>query len=334
MVAAVFSIAKRQFHWQSVRSAIGPDTMFHKNTHLAGFILVVAFASLLSACVTTSGAHRPPSVPPSRMLETRDLAEVSAAALDWSRQLGAEQVLVVFDLDNTLLAMEQDLGSDQWYDWQKGLQAADRCDPRVVSDRLAVQGALYAVSAMRLTQADGPAQVRKLQQQGLKVIILSSRGPDFRLQTLRELRRGGYRFDASAIGPAGGYAEPFVPQGGSRPTRYEDGVFLTAGQYKGEMLQALLHKTHTPWPAMVVMADDKPDNLQAVMDAFAGSTTSVQAFRYGREDGVVAAFDGEQAARQWRQARPALQQLQRLFGPDIFDLPEEVAVDGCAETVR
>lgn len=308
--------------------------MIHNNTLSAGFILVLAFASVLSACVTLSGAPASPSVPPSRMLETRDLAEVSAAALDWSRQLGAEQVLVVFDLDNTLLAMEQDLGSDQWYDWQQELQAADRCDPRVVSDRLAVQGALYAVSAMRLTQADGPAQVRKLQQQGLKVIILSSRGPDFRLQTWRELRRGGYRFDASAIGPAHGYAEPFVPQGGSRPASYEDGVFLTAGQHKGGMLQALLLKTHTPWPAMVVMVDDKPDNLRAVMDAFAGSTTSVQAFRYGREDDVVAAFDGEQAARQWQQARPALRQLQQLFGPDNFDLPDEVAAHGCAETGR
>jgi hypothetical protein len=328
------SIARRRFRWQSVCFANGSGTMFHKNTHSTGFIVVLAFAGLLSACVTTSGIHTPPSIPPSRMLETRDLAEVSESALDWSRQLGAEQVLVVFDLDNTLLAMEQDLGSDQWYDWQKELQAADRCDPQVVSDRLAVQGALYAVSAMRLTQADGPAQVRKLQQQGLKVIILSSRGPDFRLQTLRELRRGGYRFDFSAMGPTGGYAEPFMPQGGSRPASYEDGVFLTAGQHKGEMLQALLLKTRTPRPAMVVMADDKPDNLQAVMDAFAGSATSVQAFRYGREDDVVAAFDGEQAARQWQQARPALQQLQRLFGPDIFDLPQEVAADGCAETVR
>ncbi len=308
--------------------------MFRKNAHSMVFIALLTLAGLLSACATTSGARTPPSAPPSRMLETRDLAEVSAAALNWSRQLGTEQVLVVFDLDNTLLAMEQDLGSDQWYDWQKELQAADRCDPRVVGDRLAVQGALYAASAMRLTQADGPAQVKKLQEQDLKVIVLSSRGPDFRLQTLRELRRGGYRFDTSAIGPAGGYAEPFVPQGGSRPTRYEDGVFLTAGQHKGEMLQALLQQTHTPWPAVVVMADDKPDNLQAVMDAFAGSATSVQAFRYGREDDVVAAFDGVQAVRQWQQARPALQQLQRLFGPDNFDLPEEVAVDGCAETVR
>ena len=60
---------------------------------------------------------------------------------------------MVFDIDNTLMAMEQGLGSDQWYEWQKNLQLTDPCDARLVSDRLAVQGALYFISAMRPTQA-------------------------------------------------------------------------------------------------------------------------------------------------------------------------------------
>ena len=304
-------------------------TRFGPNSLICCLIL----AALLTACASTPATHIPADQPSTQLLETNDLAEVSQMAMELSQTLGSDQVLVVFDLDNTLLAMEQDLGSNQWYDWQRDLQAAEPCHPKVLNNRLAIQGALYSVSAMRLTQADGPEQVRKLQDHGLKVFILTSRGPDYRFQTLRELRRGGFSFYTSAIGPVGGYAEEFIPEAGSRASRYEDGVFMTAGQHKGDMLKALLDKTNTPAPAVVVMADDNEKNLQAVMDAFAGSSTAVKAFRYGREDAIVDEFDEEQAHQLWVEAEPALRQLQQLFGADNYDLPVATTPDGC-ETVE
>ena len=65
---------------------------------------------------------------------------------------GKDTILVVLDIDNTLLAMEQGLGSDQWYYWQKDLGNTDPCSPRNVGDRFAVQGAMFHASAMRATQ--------------------------------------------------------------------------------------------------------------------------------------------------------------------------------------
>jgi len=286
-------------------------------------------AAALAGCATATGGAGAVSVAPSRMIETGDLAEVTQAALHWSGLLGSDQVMVVYDLDNTLLAMEQDLGSDQWYDWQKSIAAKHPCDERLVSGLLAVQGGLYYASAMRLTQADAPAQVRALQDAGMKVFVLSSRGADFRLQTFRELRRAGLRFYPSAIGPLGGYAEAFVPPGGKRPALYEDGVFLTAGQHKGAMLQALLEITGTPAPALIFMVDDKAYNLQYVLDSFVNTTTSVQAYRYNREDPVLRRFDAHQAADQWQLLLPALQQMQQLFGADNFDIPDQAPPADC-----
>jgi hypothetical protein len=271
---------------------------------------------------------------PSRMIETDDLAAVTQVALQWAGKLGTDQVMVVYDLDNTLLAMEQDLGSDQWYDWQKSLAAEYPCDSRLVNGLLAVQGGLYFASAMRLTQADAPAQVQALQKAGLKVWALTSRGVDFRLQTFRELRRAGLRFYPSAIGPLGGYTEPFVPPDGKRPVLYEDGVFLTAGQHKGKMFRALLEKTGTPAPTLIFMVDDKVVNLQNVLDSFANSSTSIQAYRYNREDPVVEAFDARQAENQWQALLPALLQLQALFGPDQFDIPDQSPPANCAASVE
>jgi hypothetical protein len=285
-------------------------------------LLLLASLALVTACATTPLAV-------SQTKETDDLALVADDALTLAKQLGNDQVLVVLDLDNTLLAMEQGLGSDHWYDWQVEMKKEDPCSAQLVGDLLAVQGALYFASAMRPTQEDAAAQIRRMQDHGLNVFILTSRGAEFRLHTFRELRRNGFSFYSSAIGPMGGYPETFVPEGGSRPARYEDGVFMTAGQHKGNMLKALLNKTATPYPTMIVMADDKARNLQAVMDAFNAMDIAVHAWRYAGEDEARVAYDPLQATREWEQIRPALQQIQVLMGPDNFDFPPYAHPEGC-----
>lgn len=252
--------------------------------------------------------------------ETSDLTDVKSDALSLAKQLGNNNVLVVFDIDNTLLAMEQGLGADQWYDWQKELNSDDHCNPQNVGNRFAAQGAIYFASAMRPTQADAASEVKSIQAQGIPVIALTSRGQDYRLQTFRELRRNGFDFTFSAIGPAGGYAEPFVPVNNGRMSRYEDGVFLTAGQHKGEMLQALLNKTNTPLPSVIIMTDDKQNNLDAVKQTFGELNLPVHAWRYTGEDENVRNFDSQKAAQQWREIEVPLRRIQQVFGADNFDL--------------
>jgi hypothetical protein len=269
---------------------------------------LVALLMLLSAC-TSSPVVEPETAPKLQnfMATTDDLGMVADEALQLAGRLGPEQVLVVFDIDNTLLAMEQGLGSDQWYYWQKDLQKEDPCSGLLVSDRFMVQGALYFASAMRPTQADAAGQVRRLQDAGLKVIAVTSRGTDYRLQTFRELRRNGISFWPGALPPQRGFSEIFIPEGGSLPALYEDGVFLTSGQDKGVMIQALLMKTGRPAPAVIVIADDKGNNLKDVM----------------------AAFDSGEAAADWDELRPALIKIEQILGPDNYDLPVDVIREGC-----
>jgi hypothetical protein len=284
-------------------------------------MLLCVIAIGVASCAT---GPEPEPKPPVQNLwaQTDDLGIVADKVLQLTRQLGAQKVLVVLDIDNTLLAMEQDLGSDQWYYWQKDLADRDPCSPMLVGDRFRVQGALFFASAMRPSQPDAAAQVRRIQDAGVTVIAITSRGPDYRLATFRELRRNGISFWPGALPPQRGYPVEFIPEGGSRPARYEDGVFLTAGQHKGQMLKALLEKTGTPAPTVVVIADDKDSNLRMMMETFAGSDTAVHAWRYSREDANVAALDTAAAAGMWDTARPALQIIQDLFGPDNFELAQ------------
>lgn len=294
-------------------------------THL----IVVLSALMLTACASAPSGPAGAPAPQNLVAETDDLGMVADMAVQMSARYGKEHTLVVLDIDNTLLAMEQGLGSDQWYYWQKALAEDDPCSGKLVNGRFAVQGALFFASAMRPTQPDAAEQVRRMQDAGLTVIAVTSRGTDYRLQTFRELRRNGFSFWSSALPPRAGYPDEFVPQGGERPARYEEGVFLTSGQHKGDMIRALLAKTGSESPKLIIIADDKKSNLDDVMQSFAGSGTAVHAWRYSREDDNVAAFDAQEAADTWNYVKPALIKIERIFGPDNFDLPPDVVREGC-----
>ena len=292
-------------------------------------LLSLLAALFLTACTATQQTERSDNAIQAVDRNTADLADVKTDALDLIEKTAKENILVVFDIDNTLLAMEQGLGSDQWYEWQKELSQEDHCNPLNVGDRFAVQGAVYFASAMRRTQVEGPAQVKAIQDMGVTVISLTSRGPDYQLATFRELRRNNFSFIYSALGPDGGYEKPFIPVENGRLSLYEDGVFLTAGQHKGEMLLALLNKTGTRLPAVIVMVDDKQKNLDAVKETFSALNVPVHAWRYTGEDQAVNNFDPDTANMQWKSIEAALRQVQQVLGPDNYDLSSAVQPPEC-----
>ena len=304
--------------------------MTNRYPRAAGLAALILFLSACAGALPPKPTDLQPIEPPQNMLgSTDDLGLVADVALQMADRYGNDKVLVVLDLDNTLLAMEQDLGSDQWYYWQAALRDDEPCSPATVNDLLAVQGALFYASAMRPTHPNAAAQVRRMQNAGLQVIVLTSRGPQYRLATFRELRRNGFSFWSSALPPQRGYREDFMPEGGERPVRYEDGVYLTAGQNKGAMLKALLAKTGQPTPTLIIIADDKDDNLRDVQTSFSWSGTAVHGWRYTVEDAAVEAFDGAAATAQWDALWPALQQMEGVVGPDNFTLPPQGVREGC-----
>lgn len=300
-----------------------------RNKNMNPWPAAILSAFFLTACSAHFNVEWPANPAQSLDQDTADLADVTADVLALAEQHGKDRVLMVFDIDNTILAMEQGLGADQWYKWQKDLANHDKCNPQNVGNRFAVQGALLFASAMRPTQADAASQVTAIQASGVPVIVVTSRGHDYRLQTFRELRRNGYNFTYSAIGPPGGYDQPFVPVENGRMSRYEDGVFMTGGQHKGKMLYALLQKTGTDLPKVIVMVDDKQKNLDAVKQTFSTLHVPVRAWRYSGEDENVAGFDALKADTEWRSVENALRQIQEVFGSDHYDLTTAVLPAEC-----
>ncbi len=227
------------------------------------------------------------------------------AALDAARH--GRHVLVVFDIDNTLLTMPQDLGSDTWFNWQK---AQD--DPQTPQGQAAFQkllsdnSTLLQLGAMTPTQANTAALVRSLQAAHVAVYALSARGSDLRGATEGALTRAGIDLSrAPECGPplcsrrgklndsqirAAAHrlhlkvqAQPFYP------ITVSDGVMMASGQDKGVMLHLLLASLATHY-SDVYFVDDTFHNIENVQAAAPLIGPRVHPYSYERFWPDAAAF--------------------------------------------
>ena len=252
----------------------------------------------------------------SEKIESGDFALATQKAAELAVKYKTSRVLVVYDIDNTLLAMDQDLGSDQWFNWQASKIATGDLQDAVASDfsgLLSAQGKLYALSHMHTPEESTSALVAELQNQGFSTVVFTSRGSDLRDSTMRELKRSGFDFSKTSIGPKLGYAGTYLPYqlesisdyglsqeeiakfklGNPRPVSFMDGVFMGSGQHKGVMLRTLLWKAKKVKKRAykaILFVDDGPKNADAIQAAFENEGVDVVTIRYNREDDKVKRF--------------------------------------------
>ncbi|MBT8047265.1 MAG: DUF2608 domain-containing protein [Xanthomonadales bacterium] len=240
--------------------------MSHSILRTMGVLLSL---SIFAGCA--QAPKEPPGPPPPQNLlgTTDELQLVTELSVNLAAQYGGEHILVVLEIDNTLLTSDQG-------------GYTNPCRPVKAGEE-------PLSSAMRPTQNDAAQQVRRIQEAGMKAIVVTSRAPDCRNQTFEDLRSNDLNFAASAWRPASGNPEQFLPNGADRPVVYEEGVFFTDGQNKGQMLKAFLEKTGDPKPVLIVMADSSKEDLNAVMKIFSWTDTKVHAWRYTREQSIAVA---------------------------------------------
>jgi hypothetical protein len=242
-------------------------------------------------------------------LETNYVKEIEKKVLEKGKKYGVKNVLVVFDIDNTLMAMPQNFGSDQWFGWQSKnclkKSAPDYCVAKTFDDLLDVQGKIFAMSNMIPSESETPKVVKNLQKKGYKFILLTSRGYTYRNSTERALKMNKMNFIGSSIGPKKGYAGTYKPDMGkkkARPVSFMNGVFMTAGLNKGIMLKSLLAKTKTKFKAIIFADDHKKHTvrMQEVLGDIKG--IDLTTYRYGAIDKTVKAFknsDKKESKEAW-----------------------------------
>lgn len=262
----------------------------------------LTFLAFISSCAMASEA-----------LTSASMDEVIAKVEEKSAQYGRGNVLVVFDIDNTILTATNDLGSDQWYSWQEKIMKEPNCRPLCITNDpnklIEAQGLLFSMMRMVPTENDLALKIKNLQAKGQKVILLTSRGSDFRSLTELSLSQNNMNFSSSSFLPTADVAGTYLPYEignlsrygltdtdvqtaglkDARPVSFMNGVYMTAGQNKGVMLKVLLNKYRRNYKA-IVFADDHQrhvDRMQAIM----GNLADVTTYRYSKIDPEVEKFN-------------------------------------------
>ncbi len=223
-------------------------------------------------------------------LQTNDLNEVLTKVLQFETTSRGKN-LVVFDIDNTLIASRSELGSDQWFEWQSQLIANNDPHFRIVStmpELVAFNTKIKTLVPTRLTQNDLPVIIQTLRQNKIPVILLTSRGPDLRDNTESILKDNGIWMSDLTFNK--GFVDRFIPTGSKVEASFMNGIFMTAGMHKGEALKYILKYSLKKYEH-IVFADDLERHTNRVYETFAAQAIpDITTFRYGREDVNVETF--------------------------------------------
>ena len=198
-----------------------------------------------------------------------------------------QNVLVVFDIDNTLLKLPQDFGSEQWFMWQKELiekkyPALPAVTDSVVS-LLTIQSWIYNLSSMQLVVPDQAQWINALRNSGVSVITLTSRSLSVHDSTLREIKNNNLSLSTASDLGLDLEGQPYLPYIKDRPNEsgleqedisrfklgeanqvlFDKGVFFTQGQHKGIMLKTLLARMGKSFRS-IIFIDDRSGHIEAM----------------------------------------------------------------------
>ena len=257
---------------------------------MTNFLRIPFLAALCLFAAPGAEAHRhaPHQAVPA-YVSTTDLGAPVQAAL--AAHAAGRRVIAVFDIDNTLLTMPQDLGSDTWFTWQR----TERPDgfAKLLSDN----AMLLELGEMKPTQPDGPALLHTLQAAGIAVYALSARSPDLRGATEDALAKAGIdlssapecgaplcsrRGNLNAVDIHAAARRLHVTlKGEPRTVTVSDGVMMVAGQDKGVMLHLLLGSLKGRYDD-VFFVDDTFQNITDVRAAAPAFKARIHAYSYER----------------------------------------------------
>ncbi|WP_425062045.1 DUF2608 domain-containing protein [Pyruvatibacter mobilis] len=315
--------AQEQFFWDRSQKVLRPSSFRDNNgrgvsDHFPVMIDLVKQEpnerADLAPSITLPSACRytPKEVTGTVQRRTSSLAAAKELALELAESRSPSEVLVVFDIDNTLLTSAQDFGSVPWFDWQDQIRKKSECVAYAVPNKQIynIVRLGYASGDMVETESTTDELIDELANvNGFPVMALTARGPDNRDATMRELEEDGLVFPTapSCKGDGGWLCQgeriisgkeletraagnQQLEMGSYRNLSFNDGVMMVTGMNKGVMLRLLLDEIKEDISA-VVFVDDGPKNIIHIQDAFANdSAVEVRPMLYTRFDEANAAY--------------------------------------------
>lgn len=257
-------------------------------------ILTILIGFVLVSCATQS------TTPISIIEETRDISNVL------QKNSSHPEILLVLDIDDTLLTADQFIGSDKWYEWQKSLP-----DNEKIACKFDVIGIANEIGSMSTTQPELATYINSL---NIDKLVLTARSPVYRTATMRELGRNDFDFSKEHL-EANGNVLRFSWQDENRQAvvTYDRGVYMVAGLNKGVLLVELLSRLEKSY-TKIILVDDKKKNLINMQKALKRESIDFEGYWFTRVGKTVTT----QEKVEGKAAELALKQYMKSFASERY----------------
>lgn len=197
--------------------------------------------------------------------------------------------LVIFDIDDTLLEAVNFVGSNKWYDWQRGKKVFNHQaeliqihDHEKYSCMFSTLGTLFDLGTSKLTQNDAADLLKTLNDYDL--MLLTSRTYNFRRATERELDLNGINLrDKHLLKQDNALDFNFHDQNRSDRVTYQNGLVMSSGLHKGLVLKEILAMLGKSYQT-IYFVDDSKKNIDDMEEVWQKDDTTVNLFHYTRID--------------------------------------------------
>ncbi len=214
--------------------------------------------------------------------ETQSYKDINNYIKTINKKYGSDKVLIVLDIDNTILTSSAELGGDLWYRWQtKKLSIKPSSEQTIkclYNDAIVM---LYELNPMNLVDENISLLINNWQNTNT-VIALTSRSPKNRTATERELNKYNIFFEKEPIKDENNRLL-ILDYKLSRAFSYINGIMMTTGMNKGIMINRILYRTNRQYEA-IVFVDDSVKNIKNVENIFKKDSINVKLFYYTKVD--------------------------------------------------
>ncbi len=199
--------------------------------------------------------------------------------------------VIILDIDDTLMAPAQMLGSDTWFEYRlKSYQGQG--NPLALEKTLAEWEAIRHLSQMSLIEPEISNVLLEMQKKGIEIMGVTVQG--LALATRTVLQLGGLQIDLAKTAPHG---EDFCFPVNGHTVLYRQGILFTSGKAKGESFFQFCER-NGKLPKRVVAIDDKLSHLQSLEKEANKRGVEFIGLRYGFSDARKAAFSPDIAEYQ------------------------------------
>lgn len=243
------------------------------NQPLGSLLLIVILITFSSSC----------SAKPIVFDDVKNLSFVTERI--HSDKAKKNSTLVIFDIDDTLLEAVNFVGSNKWYNWQRGRTVKDlNGKPLTINNEdkfsciFRTLGTLFELGSTQLTQKNAAQIVTQLKAYDL--MLLTARTTIYREATERELNHNGINLSDKHLAELNAELA-FNFDDGKRVAKvtYGNGIIMSSGLNKGLVLKNILERIGKTYQH-IYFIDDSVANIANMQKEWQNENTNINIFHY------------------------------------------------------